>query len=125
VDESSAGPGARRGPSEGPELTPEQVWERLWSEARYDLRLSDAEFLALTPRQFSLLRKRRDAEHERQELLFGIISQNIVNFSMSRPKDPAKASDFMPSRWGRPESDEDILVRLDRELSSGATKIQG
>jgi hypothetical protein len=101
------------------------IWESIWSEARVDFRLSEAEFRRMTPRQFSLLRKRRSAEHERQEFLLGIVNQSIVNFSMAQPKEPARATDFMPSRWANgEESDEDMLLRLARSMADGAITVK-
>lgn len=83
--------------------------------------------MRLTPRQFSLFRKRRDAEHQRQELLFGIVAANIVNFSMARPKEPACPADFMPSRVAehKDDSDEAAMERLHSAIVNPLTLQQG
>jgi hypothetical protein len=67
--------------------------------ARYDLRLSSDEFYALTPRQLDGLAKRHQRATEEREFLFAQLASCVVNFSMCHPKDPVKASDFMPSEW--------------------------
>lgn len=72
----------------------------------------------MTPRAYSQLIKRHTAEHERQEMLVGILAANIVNFSPAHPRKPARIADFMPSRWGREESDEEAAIRLMQEMSS-------
>jgi hypothetical protein len=57
--------------------------------------------MKMTPRMLSYLSKRHSQEHERQELLFGILAANIVNFAMVAPKEPTCPADFMPSQFGR------------------------
>jgi hypothetical protein len=76
-------------------------WLRLWSVARYDLRLSDAEFYALIPRQLDALVKRKERETEANEFLFGQLTSYLINFSMARPKRAVSPADFMPSQWGK------------------------
>ena len=66
--------------------------------ARFHLRLSDAEFWALTPRQFHLLVARHREESEHQQYLAGLICSTIANFSLGRPKRPLVPDDFMPAR---------------------------
>ena len=48
----------------------------LWAIARYDLRLDEAEFWQLTPRQFVALQRRREEHYERLSMtgLAGIAS---------------------------------------------------
>jgi hypothetical protein len=80
------------------------LWERNWSMARVQLCLSDADFYALTPRQFHLLVDQHRERVEHQELLTGILAANIVNWSMHAPEKAKVASDFMPCRArARPE----------------------
>jgi hypothetical protein len=77
---------------------------RLWSVARFDLRLTDAQFFELSPRQFHALTLRRKAEIDHAELLAGIVAACVVNHSMSPPKTPARPIDFMPSGYKRRKS---------------------
>jgi hypothetical protein len=62
------------------------------------LGLTDAEFYALTPRQYYMLVDtfRKSVEHS--ELLGGIIAANIANWSMYAPKTAMKPADYMPSK---------------------------
>lgn len=114
--------GAVAGPSRG--LSPEPIarerqWLRLWSVARYDLRLSDRQFYALTPRQLDALLKRRERETAEREFLFGQLASCVVNFGFCQPKEPAKPSDFMPSqRHARPRA-----ARKRRSAAAGRQQI--
>jgi hypothetical protein len=74
---------------------------RLWSIARFDLRLSSDEFFEMTPRQLDALIKREERKERDNEFMLGQLTAVVGNFSMSRPKDPLKATDFMPSEWAK------------------------
>lgn len=76
--------------------------------------------MRLLPRTFAAMRKRRDLEHQRQELLVGILAANVANYSTWKLKEPATPADFMPSRIGREETDEETMIRLMRSMSSDA-----
>lgn len=80
--------------------------------------------MKLTPRQFTALRKRRDAEHQRQELLCGIIAANVANFSLCRLETPAAPADFMPSQAGKRDAGND-LVALHNSIVNQKTLTQG
>ena len=78
----------------------------LWSIGRYDLRLSESEFWALTPRQFDALLKRVEYHREHRELLNGVCTSALVNTSSvyksamctDNPPGMTSPADFMPSR---------------------------
>lgn len=74
---------------------------RFWALARYDLRLSDAEFCAITPRQLDALLKRRRVETECTELLFGQLTSWIANTGFRTAEKPTTPTDFMPSQWAK------------------------
>lgn len=80
--------------------------------------------MRLTPCQFAALRKRRDAEHQRQELLYGIIAANIANYSMWKLEQRAMPSDFMPSRVAKRDDGND-LVALHHTIVNQTTLTQG
>ena len=65
---------------------------------RFHLHLTDAEFFALTPRQFHLLLDRHREMTEHQEFLAGIVASAVANFSLGAPKQPLRPKDFMPTR---------------------------
>lgn len=69
--------------------------------AIHDLRLTDEQFYALTPRQFNELAKRFRYQQEHTELLHAITTSALVNFSVAAPKKSTTPQDFMPSMWGR------------------------
>jgi hypothetical protein len=73
----------------------------LWATARYDLRLSDEEFWALTPRQFDALVRRHRRHVESQELLFGQLTSWVANTGFRTTAEPTTPTDFMPSRWAK------------------------
>ena len=76
------------------------------------------------------LERRLEQEHARQELLVGIITSHVVNFSMNPPKDGASPEDFMPSilrkrqRGGETLEDDEIAARIDATLKSIAVPIE-
>lgn len=63
-----------------------------------DLGLVEDEFWSLQPRQFAALRRRHERSLEDNEFLFAQLTACVVNFSMARPKQSARAKDFMPSQ---------------------------
>jgi hypothetical protein len=65
------------------------------------LGLTDDEFYSLTPFQFHLLLDQHEVKTKHQELLFGIVSSTVANYSMVRGKAPVSAKEFMPSSWGK------------------------
>ena len=69
--------------------------------ARYDLRLSDDDFYALTPRQFDALLKRKKVETVAQEFLAAQLTSWVANTGFRTTEKPTKPQDFMPSEWGR------------------------
>lgn len=78
----------------------------------------------MTPRQLSALLKRHKREQERQEFLFAQVIANTVNFSMCRPKQPTTPKQFMPSQWGKKESQTQILDRLRAQFRSAVQEGQ-
>ena len=53
----------------------------------------------MTPRKLEALLARRKNEVVAHEILFAQIAEKIVNWGIRAPKEPAKITDFMPSRW--------------------------
>jgi hypothetical protein len=79
------------------------TWLEAWAIARYDLRLSDEEWLDMTPRQFRALQKARLEKMQREELMNGMLAATFENFSMGAPKTPSKADDFMLHKIKQPK----------------------
>lgn len=75
-----------------------QTWPDLWSEARYNLHLTEQEWLGMTPRMVQALNARRLDDIYWIELMFGQVSADIRNHSFSRASTPFKATDFLLHR---------------------------
>jgi len=50
----------------------------MWAVARYDLNLTDDQFLDITPAQFFALVERRNLEKQEADYRAGVIASNIV-----------------------------------------------
>src|ERR1700728_4884708 len=111
--EGGGRPGSgRAGPSAESELTPQKRWLWLWSHGIYYLGLTEQQFLRLAPFQFDHLHKRWKQEQDRQYYRAGLIASVAANFSIAPPKEPVKATDFIPG-YKEPElTDEQVLDRL-------------
>jgi hypothetical protein len=123
------GSGKRRGSDDSGRLS----LPRLWAIARYDLRLTGAEFYALTPRQFTLLCERHRESLAHREMIGAYITTAVKNFSMCPPEEPAAMTDYMPSHRAAstraPElSEEDLQRQSDwniRVAELAAAQMQG
>jgi hypothetical protein len=65
------------------------------------LKLTDDQFLDLTPRQLQLLNDRHKEQTDHEELLAGIIASTLANYSFAGVKKPLVPADFMPSQWAK------------------------
>jgi hypothetical protein len=83
------------------------VWKSFWVEAIYDLKLTEAQFMAMTPRQLIWLRERHKQYLEREELLYAIQTSTLANHSFAQPKEAYKPSDFMPTLLAKKKAKED------------------
>jgi hypothetical protein len=99
------------------------------------LRLTDAEFYALTPRQYDALCRRQWEQIEHTELLVGIVASTVANFSLGAPKGGTKPADFMPSQFGkaRPQTPKkermspkkrELIARNTRAMLMGVVEAQ-
>lgn len=93
-------------------------WMQTAALARIELGLSESEFLGCTPRYLHALREVSVERMRREELLTGFICEVIVNFSKTKLKKPAKASDWVMHKSTTDEYDEplDIGEKMLREL---------
>lgn len=83
----------------------------MWAIARFDLGLSDKEFGAITPAMLDALLRRKQAREQQEFLRTGIVAAAIINFSMSPPKEPVSARDFVPDFDGTKEEKEEFDLR--------------
>ncbi len=81
-----------------------------WAIARYDLELTDEEWLEMTPRQLQALRSRHLHAQQREELLMGIVASTTANFSFCRPERPLTPEQFMLHPMPRPASSEPAVT---------------
>jgi hypothetical protein len=104
------------------------IWLEAWSIARYDLRLTDDEWLDMTPRQLHALRLRQIEQLQHSELMPGMIASVTANFSMIKPEPPFSAESFMihklpgdaTEKEPEDEMDGDRLLRILNSLPVGA-----
>lgn len=64
--------------------------------ARYDLALSDREFLGMTMRQFQVLADRLNQQRQREDFRAGQIAAAVINSQRVKGR-PSRPSDFFPS----------------------------
>ena len=88
----------------------------LWARARYDLHLGEDEFWKLTPRQLAYLDRRYELQIDRAHFLAGIISCTVANYSMFRPDELFKPSDFMPGMKQQEPTEEELVMGLNAAL---------
>ena len=70
-----------------------------WAKARFDLRLSDEEWLAMTPRMLHALSKRQLAAMRQRELMLATLCAHTVNSSFHAPRTPTHPSSYMLHPW--------------------------
>jgi len=70
-----------------------------WAEARFDLRLSDEEWLGMTPRMLRALSKRRLENMRWSELVIARLAAETVNHSFRGPKKPTMPREYMIHPW--------------------------
>jgi hypothetical protein len=82
---------------EGEEVKAREPLTRLkaWAIARENLRLSDREWLSMTPRMLQELTRQRLENMQWQELMVGTIVAHNANHSMRAPEKAYTAKDFM------------------------------
>jgi hypothetical protein len=97
-------------PSDDPEPEEPLTWLKAWGIARECHHLSDEEWLDMTPRQFAVLQGQRLQEMQRIELMAGVITATIQNFSMCHPETPASAEQFMLHKFPVRKKNEDAPV---------------
>jgi hypothetical protein len=79
------------------------TWLEAYAVAREYHKLSDQEWLDMTPRQFRALQKFRLHEMQRQELMVGILAATTQNFSACHPKQPVTPESFMLHKFTEKE----------------------
>lgn len=103
-------------------------WTEAWAIAKYDMRLSDAEWLDMTPRQFSALQEVRLAQLRREELLVGILAAQTQNFSACHPDKAVSAEAFMLHKFPKRPDEVDASDACDEvgaQIISQLAKLKG
>lgn len=98
-----------------PKLLLSGEWLELWAFARYDLRLTDAEFWDLSFAQFNALTDRYIQDQENQDLRAALICSILANVNRDTKKrhKPFEPKDFMPQRRPtKPKTDEQMKEDL-------------
>jgi len=97
------------------------TWETLWAVGRYDLRLTDAEFWGMVPRQFAALMDRRKDAMLRREFSVGLICSSAFT-SRGMKMSPMK---FMPSWQEEEETKPEASWQEDRAKFMQAAGVFG
>jgi hypothetical protein len=89
------------GPSK-PSAEPPLTTLEAWAMARYDLRLTDKQWLSMTPRMLRALSHQHLENIRWSELMMGVLCAHTVNHSFCAPKKPTSPRSYMFHPW--PES---------------------
>lgn len=84
-------------PNGQPEITISTV--EAWARARFDLGLSDEEWLAMTPRMLYALTERQIEDMRHREMMIAILCAVTVNSGFGGPKTSVKPDVFMQHPW--------------------------
>ena len=103
-------------PSTGDPVEPLTTLEA-WAKARYDLRLSDDDWLSMTPRMVHALSKRRLEARRQFELMVAVLCSHTVNHSFHAPKNSTSPRSYMLHPWPERES---VNSQLSGETIIGA-----
>jgi len=88
-------------------------WREAWAIARVDLKLGDAEWLALTPRLVKDLSRERLEEKRQAEFMLSQIAAAAANFGGRGPEKALPGDWFMIHKWPAKEvTAEDISAAL-------------
>lgn len=77
-----------------------------WAIGRYDLGLTDDEWLRMTPRQLFALQHRRLTHTRNHELMLSRLTAAVYNSGFAHPQTPFNDADFMLHPFPRPEPPE-------------------
>jgi hypothetical protein len=96
---SASMPDPSAAPVKSERLPPEKplTWPEAWASAtsRYELGLTDEQWLEMTPRQVEALRRVRLRAMQREELLNGLLAATVANFGARAPARAMRAESFM------------------------------
>jgi len=70
-----------------------------WARARFDLRLSDREWLAMTPRMLYALTERHLEHMRHRETMIAVLTAHTINHSFRPPRELAQPNSFMLHPW--------------------------
>lgn len=91
------------------------AWMEAWADNREHLRLTDAEWLAMTPRMVQTLSRHHLESIRQREYLLSRIGANVVNFGFCHPNPPLPDDVFMQHPWkkrGAAQTGDDVLRML-------------
>jgi hypothetical protein len=123
-------PEADAKPKPGAEAKPKlksetRSWMDVWANNRYYLRLTDEEWLGMTPRMVQALDRARREDRRRWELMISRVAAVTANYGFCRPKKAIRDDHFMLDPWddkdGLPDSEAgwDFLLGVDGPMSGG------
>lgn len=95
------------------------TWEDLWAYGRYDLRLSEEAFWALTPREFQLLARRADVAVQWEDLRHALAPYTTAA-AWSKKGSKLRLSDFVVGDLLRDAEREARRTPEDRQQALGS-----
>jgi hypothetical protein len=87
------------GPASKQSTEPRLTMLGAWAVARYDLRLTDKEWLSMTPRMLRALSHQHLENIRWSELMMGVLCAHTVNHSFCAPKKPTSPRSYMLHPW--------------------------
>ena len=114
-------PGSKTGSEDREPLT----WMRVWASARQGLGVTDAEWLAMTPRMVQALHRARVEDRQGWEWMLATLTAATVNFSMCHPKERATAMQFMVHPWEDQKEDREAPPITGEYLMAGFAQMRG
>lgn len=76
-----------------------------WAIARYDLGLTDEDWLEMTPRQLMAIWRRRMNDAQSTELMFSRLTAAVYNTGFARPEHPFESTAFMLHPFPKPKAE--------------------
>ncbi len=106
-----------------PDSPKKLTWSEAWARARFNLNLSDEEWLDSTPRMCGELYRVRLAQMQREELLVGIIAATVENFSPVHPEKIVSPESFMLHKFPEEPFSGDLIMRQLRKMGPPAATL--
>ena len=89
------------------------------------LRLTSADFYALTPAMFAELQRQWLAEQRVQQAMLARLRADIINFSMRGPEEPIRPDQLLPRETAQSSARARGVARRRREIADSVRRLFG